>query len=417
LAGPIHADDLTVLRDRAFLRLYLARSGSMLGNAISPIALAFAVLELPGGSAVELGIVLLARQAAQVVFLLAGGVIADRLPRNRVMVAADLMAAAGQGAIAALFLSGSPSLGPVVLAAVVTGAAPALFMPAATGLVPQVVPAERLQSANALLRFTMNASTIVGAAVAGVLVAVVGPGWALALDAGTFLFSAVMLAGIRLANPAALPKASKLEDLRHGWREFASRQWVWVVVVQFSVINACYNGGINVLGPLVAKTELGGAVAWSVFATARAVGLVGGSVVAMRVRPRHPMRVATYATFGFVPAFFALAFGAPLWVLVATALLIGVSLDVFGVLWDTSLQTHVPREALSRVSAYDVLGSVALGPIGMAVAGPAAEAFGVGTALVAGGVLTAVTNAAALASPAVRNLTAAAPEPADADVR
>jgi MFS family permease len=412
VAALIRRGDLQILRNRSYLRVYCARTGSLLGNAISPVALAFAVLDMPGGSATKLGLVLLVRQVAQIALLLFGGVIADRLPRNRVMVASDLMAAVGQAGIAALFLSHTSNFAAILGLAVVTGAAPALFIPASTGLIPQIVDREQLQSANALLRFSMNSSTIVGAAIAGVLTGTIGPGWALGADAASFLFSAVFLAGIRLPRTEALPKTSKLADLRTGWREFVSRQWIWVIVLQFSLANACYNGGINVLGPLVAHTRYGGVLAWSVFSVARGVGLLAGSLVAMRIRPRHPLRVATYATFGFVPAFFAWAAGTPIWVLAVTALLIGVCLDTFSVLWDTSLQTHVPQESLSRVSAYDALGSVALGPIGLAVAGPAAAAFGATHALVAGGVLCGASSLAALMFPSVRNLLTAKPETA-----
>jgi predicted MFS family arabinose efflux permease len=408
MAGLIRRDDFGVLRDRSFLRVYLARTTSVLGNGIAPIALAFAVLAMPGGSALKLGLVLLVRQLAQIVFLLLGGVIADRLPRNKVMVSSDLMAALGQLGIATLFIAHTSRLWPILVLSVVTGAAPALFIPASTGLMPQVVPKTQLQSANALMRFSMNSSMIFGAAIAGVLVATVGAGWALAADSLTFGVSAALLLGVRIPDASKLPKASIIGDLRHGWREFSSRQWVWVIVLQFSISNACYNGGINVLGPLIAQTHLGGVGTWVAFSVARAVGLVAGSTVAMRIRPRFPLRTALYATFGFVPAFFALAFFAPVWALAGTAILIGVCLDIFSVLWDTSLQTHVPQQSLSKVSAYDALGSVALGPLGLAVAGPAAAMFGLTETLVAGGILTAAVNAAALASPSVRNLRATA---------
>ena len=406
MAGLIRREDFQALSDRSFRRLYAARTASVLGNAIAPVALAFAVLEMPGGSATKLGLVLLVRQVAQLIFLLVGGVIADRLPRNKVMVGSDLMAGLGQVAIASLFIRHTSNLAPILALSFVTGAAPGLFIPASMGLVPQLVAKERLQSANALLRFTMNSSTILGAAIAGVLITTVGAGWALGVDAATFLLSAALLVRIRIPHPGQLPRTSMIGDLKDGWHEFSSRQWAWVIVLQFSVSNACYNGGINVLGPLVAKDHLGGAVAWSAFSAARGVGLLGGSVVAMRVRSRRPLRAATLATFGFVPAFFVFAAAAPIWLVVVSALLIGVCLDIFTVLWDTALQTHIPQEALSRVGAYDALGSAALGPLGVAAAGPAAATFGVTPALVAGGILTALANAGALLSPEVRNLPA-----------
>ncbi len=413
----ISHEDLQALRDGSFRRVFAARSISVLGNAIAPVALAFAVLDMPGGSASTLGLVLVVRQLAQIIFLLLGGVIADRFPRNRVMVSSDVLSFLTQGAVAAVFIDHTARLLPLLALSAVSGAAPALFIPASMGLVRQIVPQKRLQSANALLRTTMNSMTILGAAVAGGLVVTIGPGWGLAVDAASFLISAVLLFGMRIPHAERLPKASMISDLRTGWREFASRQWVWVIVLQFSLSNACYNGGINVLGPLVAKQHLGGALAWSAFAAARAVGLLAGSVVALRVRPRYPMRAATLATFGFVPAFFMLAVAAPVWALAASGFLIGVCVDIFTVLWETGLQTHIPKTAISRVGAYDSLGSVAAVPLGMAAAGPAAATFGETATLVVGGLITMLVNTCALLSPQVRKLPATLPEPASQPVQ
>lgn len=398
-----------MLRERSFRRLFAARTTSILGTAIAPVALAFAVLDLPGAGATELGLVLFARELPQVVFLLFAGVIADRLPRYRVMVGADLAAGLAQAATAALFITGHASLGPVMALEAVNGAAFAFFLPASTGLVPQLVTPARLQSANALLRLSVNTSRIAGAGIAGVLVAGVGAGWALAGDAVSFLVSAVLLLGVRAAHPARAERTSMLADLRSGWREFASRQWVWVIVVQFAFVNACFTGGLLVLGPVVAERELGGAVGWSAILALDSAGLVVGSLLALRLRPRHPMRLATYATFGFVPPFVLLAVGAPVWLIGLSALLAGACSDVFGVLWETGLQTHVPQAALSRVSSYDALGSFALGPLGLAVVGPIAAVAGVEATLLGGAALVALASALALLSPEVRNLPARQP--------
>ncbi|MGK5519268.1 MFS transporter [Micromonospora sp. URMC 107] len=408
-------DDLRILADRSYRMLFLARTLSLLGSAVIPVALAFAILDAPGGSATDLGLVLAARSLAQVALLLFGGVLADRMNRFRLMVGSDLLAFAAQAVLTVVFVSGRPSLPVVIALSAVNGAAAALFLPASRGVVPQVVAQEQLQSANALLRLSRNSTTIGGAALAGVLVAALGAGWALAVPAATFLGSALLLAGVRVSHPGRAATSTILADLREGWREFSSRSWVWLVVVQFAFVNGCFSA-IHVLGPLTAKEQLGGATAWSVIVTAQAVGLVGGSLVAMRIRPRRPMRVAVLATFGFLPPFALIAAGAPVWLIAASMLVNGVCVDIFEVLWDTALQNHVPNEALSRISSYDAMGSFVLGPLCLAVVGPVADRIGVAqTLVIAGGVLALVTVATFCAR-SVRQLPARVPDAQPATV-
>lgn len=240
---------------------------------------------------------------------------------------------------------------------------------------------------------------------------------ALAVSAVLFALSTLSLRGVVTRAPAARTSApGMLTDLRDGWRECTSRRWIWQVVLQFSVLNACFNGGIYVLGPVVADDRLGGAAAWSVIVTAQAVGFVAGGLVAMRIRPRFPMRTATLATFGFVPPFLLLALGAPVWLIALSTLVNGVCADIFEVLWSTELQQHVPQEALSRVSSYDALGSFVLGPLGLALVGPVSAVVGVERTLAACAVLALLVNTATLLSRSVRDLPArpAAPDPAPA---
>jgi len=376
----------------------------MLGNAIAPVALAFAVLSLAGATATTLGLVLLGRTAAQVVCLIIAGVVADRLPRYLVMMAAELLAGTTQVIVAVLFLTHSAQVGTVVGLEVLNGAALAFFMPASTGVVPEIVPQGQLQPANALLRMSINFSGILGAAIAGLLVATVGPGWALMADAISFFLSAALLAGLRIARTTRAERSTMIDDLRHGWREFSSRQWVWVIVIAAAFINACFTGANNVLGPLVAKQHLGGAPAWALITGADSAGLLLGAFVAFRVRPTYPLRVATLACVAFSFPLFLLAGPAPLWLIAAGSFCLGISSDLFGVLWDTGLQTLVPREALSRVSAYDALGSLAIAPIGLAVAGPVADAIGIRETLIGGGALIVLSCLAALLSPQIRTL-------------
>ncbi|NHC13786.1 MFS transporter [Motilibacter sp. E257] len=398
-----------MLRVPAFRRLFLSRTASLLGDAIAPVALAFAVLGEGGGSATDLGLLLTARTLAEVLLLLVGGTLADRLPRFRLMAGADLLGGLAQAGLAAMFLAGAYSLGPLLALSALSGAATALFLPASTGALPLVVDAGQLQPANALVRVAQNVSMIAGAALAGLLVAVVGAGWALAVDGATFLVSALLLIGVRARPQVKAAPASALADLREGWREFVSREWVWVVVLQFAVLTTCTAAGMRVLGPLVAERDLGGAGPWSAVLTGQAVGLLAGSFLVLRVRPRFPIRVATYATFGFVLPMALLALGSPLWLLVAAAFVNGVCADVFVVLWYTALQTHVPEDRLARVSAYDALGSFALNPLGLAVVGPVTAVIGVTRALWACVGLAVLVNALALLSRSVRRLPAGAP--------
>ena len=405
--------DFQVLRERPYRLLFVSQTISLLGTAIAPIALAFAVLDAPGGSASELGFILAARALSQVVFVLAGGVLADRLPRFRLMAVSNLLACGAQGAIAALVIAGAAiahaaPLGAVIALSAVNGAAGALFLPAAQGVIPQIVPPAQLQPANALMRLSRNSTSIVGAALAGILVATAGAGWALALDAATFAAAAALIIGIRVGPGDRAAASTMLADLRQGWREFRSRSWVWLVVVQFAFVNGC-SAAIRVLGPLLAKQYLGGAPAWGAIQTAMAVGLVGGSLVALRLRPRFPLRIAVAATFGFLPPFFLLAFRAPAWLIAAAMLLNGVCVDIFEVLWSTSLQNHVPNEALARINSYDMLGSFALGPLGLVVVGPLAAAWGVQPVLIGAGVLLALASVVPWLTPAVRGLPAGAP--------
>lgn len=397
------ARDLDVLRVPGFWRLLLARTASSLGSAAAPVALAFAILDVPGAGPGTLGLVLASRSVANVVLVLLGGVLADRVSRSRLMVGSDLVAGTAQLATAALFFTGTAGLPALMVLAALNGAASALFFPALTGLVPQVVPEDRLQAANGLLRLCTNAAFLVGTALGGVLVVTLGAASALLVDGLTFLVSAAVLVGI--AAPTAVRVASTMvADLRDGWREFAGRQWVWVIVLQAALVNMALSAVFGVLGPVRAKADYGGAGPYAAILTAEGIGTVLGVLLAIRVRPRRPMLVAVLTTFVTAVPLVLLAQVAPVWAVAAAAFAAGASLDVFSVLWDTTLQRHVPIEVLSRVSAYDWLGSLVLAPLGLALAGPAASALGVTGALWVCTGLVVVPTALALLSPEVRRL-------------
>jgi MFS family permease len=395
------------MRQPAFRNILLARAVSLLGTSMAPVALAFAVLEEPGGSAARLGAVLAGRSIAQVAFLIFGGALADRFPRYRIMVGSDLLALAAQAGVAALFISGTPPIAPLVALSAVNGAANALFIPASRGLVPQIVNPSELQSANALIQLSQNSAGLAGAAISGVVIVAVGAGWAIGIDAATFGVSAVLVLTSGAPRTGRGARRTALaSELREGWQEFRSRQWAWVIVAQFALVNLCFSPCVYVLGPAIARQHWGGALAWSAVITANAIGLILGSFLVMRLRPARPLLVATLATFGFLPPFFLLAAHAPVWLAAISMLVNGICADVFEVLWMTALQEHIPNDKLSRVTSYDALGSFVLGPLGLLAVGPVAAAAGIGTTLAAAGFLVTAGNVLALCTRSVRRLPA-----------
>jgi predicted MFS family arabinose efflux permease len=372
---------LAPLAEREFRFLFLGRTVSLLGSAGAPIALAFAVLDTLDASATALGIVLAAEWVPRILFILLGGVWADRLPRNLVMVGSNLLSGAGQAVAALLLLTGNAEIWHLVALQVVRGTASSFFFPASQGIVPQTVSAERLQEANALLRLSMNAVLIGGAALGGLAVAAVGPPWAIAFDAATYVISAWLLGLMRL--PARVRDASSrfVDELREGWDEFRSRTWLWAIVVGAMAGNAARMGGFFVLGPVIAEEELGGAAAWGTILAFESAGLVVGGLLALRLRPARPLLAGQVALLAMAPSLALLAAPAPLALLLLAALGAGVGLELFSVYWDTTLQQHVPLDVLSRVASYDALGSFVAIPAGMSLAGPLADAIGTGTTL------------------------------------
>lgn len=400
--------DVGLLRDRRFALLLAARTISVLGTAFAPVALAFGILDLPGADATTLSVVLTAEALPMVLFMLVGGVIADRFPRHRVMTVSELVNALAFAALGTMLLTGWTPLPVMAAAAAVSGLGMAVMYPALTGIIPEVVPADRLQTGNALLGLGANSSRVAGAVLGGATVILVGGGWALVASAAMFAVAGVLIAALRLtrAERPAAERHSVLGDLREGWREFSSRQWIWVVVAQFSIMVMAVQAGHGVLGPLIAKESLGGAPAWSAFLAGEAVGTMAGVIVSLRVRPARPIFVAVLLCLPSALPYLLLGLAAPLWAIVAAAFVLGVCFDVFGVLWQTTMQREVPAESLSRVSSYDALGSLMFGPIGLMLAGPVAQLAGTRTALLGCGVLVVVSTLAALLSPGVRNLRA-----------
>ncbi|MFD0972512.1 MFS transporter [Plantactinospora endophytica] len=400
---------LAPLRHRPFRYLALGRAATMLGNAVAPIALAFAVLDLTG-SVRDLGLVVGARSLTNVLFLLFGGVLADRLPRQAVMVVSCTLAAATQGAVAALVLTGTATIPALIALGAVNGVVTAFAWPAAAALVPQTVPAPLLQSANAVNRLGTNAAMIGGASLGGVLVAGVGPGWGLLVDAATFALAGLAFARVRVerVTPRSTERANPFRELREGWTEFVARSWVWVVVLGFLLINFAYASSVNVLGPAVADDTIG-RPAWGLVLAAQTAGMVLGALVALRIRVRRLLLLGVLCMLADVPLLLGLAWAPSVAGLVVAGFVAGMAVEQFSVAWETSMQQNIPADRLARVYSYDALGSFMAIPLGQMAIGPVAMAIGnqVTLLVAAGVVLVAVLGM--LANPGVRRLSAESP--------
>jgi MFS family permease len=341
-----------------------------------------------------------------VVCLLAGGVVADRVSRRAVMVSADLVRVGTQGATGALLLAGVAHVWSIAVLAGAAGAAAGFFQPASTGLLPALVPPEEVQQANGLRSTAMAGGEIAGPAIAGVIVAGAGPGWAFLADAATFAASAACLVNLRL--PRRLPRESATSfarDLRDGWKAFRSRTWVWAAVAIISVHNLIW-GAWSALGPVVARERLGGAAAWGTVLAVLGIGALLGGIAAVHVDPRRPLAVFAVTGTVFAVPLACLAAGAPVPVLAGGALLAGAAMMFGNAVWESALQRHVPASEISRVSAYDWFGSMAFSPFGLAMWGPIAAATGISRALWIATAAWLVTSAVLLAVPEIRRLTA-----------
>jgi MFS family permease len=369
------------------------------------VAISFAVLELTG-SATDLGLVLAARMVPVVLFLLAGGVWADRFPRQLVMVASDIVRGGTQAILAVLLLTGSAELWHLIVLQGVYGVGEAFWRPASTALLPSIVSRERLQQANSLMAVSVNGAYTIGPAVAGLLVASSGSGVAIAVDAGSF---GVSTAALLLLRVPALQRPAEpttfLADLREGWREFASRTWLWVIVIHGAVFAMLVTAPLMVLGPVVADRELGGADDWGFIAAVMGIGVILGSAAAGRLRLGRPLLVGVLL-YSIGTAFFAVALGLPAATLAiaAAGFVSGVSEGLFEVIWITALQQRVTQTALARVSAYDTVGSFVFMPIGFALAGPAADGLGIRFVLVAAAGFAVVSGVVVALVPSVRGV-------------
>jgi predicted MFS family arabinose efflux permease len=391
-------------------RFYLSRLISSFGNGMGPIALAFGILHLHktssqsnlNGNARELGFVLGAQTLAMLCIIPFGGVLADKYGRIFMIGLADIVGGSAFLVQAYFFHTGNPPIVILFLCNAIYGIAWGIFWPAFAGVLPAIIPEELLQQGNSINQFISNGSLIIGTAIGGWLIAVFGSTWALTIDASTFVIAGMLVISLaRLTPPRSHTGASMFQDLREGWQVFLSFRWIVATVAGFSFLVLIWAATDSVLGPLIALKYFHGPKSWALVMSAEAIGLLVGSLAGMRIKVRYPMRFLTIITLIFPVYVFTLARPQQLWIIAVAAFLTGVTWDLWGSVWSTAMQREVPREALSRVSAFDGLGSLLLRPVGLAIAAPLAALIGLTHLLELFSGLTVIIILTVLALPSV----------------
>lgn len=371
---------------------------------MSPIALAYGVLSIEGADGSDLSLVMAARYFPLVAFMLFGGVIADRFQRNRLVGGSDVIGSIVVGVSALSFLGGFPHVGVLIAMGGLFGVLNALWWPAMSGVLPEILPKERLQEGNAVIGLMSNIGYISGTLIGGVLVATFNPGWAMLVDAISFLIAGLILWNLDLPSKSRVESPGIAHDLKVGWREFISRSWVVTMVFCFAFINMSFESMLQVLGPLNFNDPENGPRYWSLNLAGMTAGMMIGGFIVLKLKFKRPLFISMVLIAISVVWDFSLAFQLPLALCVLSAIFSGLTIEFFMVTWNTSLQTHIPEESYSRVNAYDALGSYGIAPIGVVIAGPLANYFGVSAMLITTGTLTFIAASASLLVKSVRNL-------------
>lgn len=377
---------------------------------MSPVALAFGVLDIAGADAGSLSLVQGARTLPILLLLIVGGTIADKYGRAKVMGLADMWLSMLILIAAWSFITGSPSVWLLVIVGLLSGLLNGIWYPAFAGLVPIIVPESKLQSANAAIGFGSNIAFMFGTASAGLVVLYFGVGWALVIDALTFLIAGALVYPLsKLPQPGQAEQGEKvnfLRELKLGWKEFKTRTWLVTIVIAFAFINMTFEAIWAVLGALQTREHYDGAATWGLVLGFMSLGFLLGTVIANKIRPKYPLRLVMILMLA--EPIFTLAFGTvqPLIILLISAVAVGIAMDIFYVMWATTIQQNVPSESLSRVNSYDSFGSFVFGPLGIMVAGPLAIAIGTNETLIIGAAVSALAIVASLMIPSVRNLEA-----------
>lgn len=391
-----------ILSRRNFQKFLAARLISNFGNGMGTIALAFGILHMRGGSATELGIVVGSITVAYLILSPFGGVIADRYGRIRMAAITDTWGGIVLLVQAIWFTTGHVPFWFLLFAQINFGLMWAIFWPSLAGVVPALVEEDQLMTGNALTQMTSNLMLILGSSVGGWIIATHGSSIALIIDATTFIVAGSIVLTLRHLTIAPDPtENSMFDDLLHGWKVFLSFRWIVIVVFGFSSVFMCWSAIDSVLGPLLAIKKFHGASSWASIIATEFVGYLVGSLIAIKIRPKYPMRFLLLGTYAICGYLVALAFSNSVWLIAIFAFFFGVNFDLWGAIWSTALQKEVPKESLSRVSAFDGMGTLLTRPIGVALAAPLASAIGLKSTFLWMAALSALVITAMLASPTV----------------
>lgn len=389
---------------KGFSMLASARFISNVGNGMSPIALAYGVLSIPGADGGDLSIVMSARFFPMIAFMLFGGVFADRFQRNRIVGGSDVIGSFLAATSAISLILGFPSVWLLVVMGGLFGVLNALWWPAMSGVLPEILPKEKLQEGNAIIGLMSNIGYISGTLLGGIIVASLNAGWGLLVDAISFFIAGIIVWNLELPSKSKIESPGIIHDLTVGWREFISRSWVVTMVLTFAIINMAFESMLQVLGPLNFSDPVSGPRAWSLNLAGMTTGMMIGGFIVLKRKFKRPLFISMALIAVSVIWDFSLALDLPLFICVVSAIFSGLTIEFFMVTWATSLQSHIPEESYSRVNAYDALGSFGIAPLGIVIAGPLATHFGVNAILLATGTLTFIAACASLTVKSVRNL-------------
>jgi MFS family permease len=401
-----------VLRNRDFRLLFIGQSVSQIGTQAVTVAMALYITRRTG-SATDLAVILGAGSLPFVVLIVFGGVWADRLPRQQLIIASDSVRAVLHLLLGVLILLGHPAIWSIALIEAASGCAEAFFQPAYVGLIPQTVPEGEIQAAQALRGMIESASPVIGPVLATTLVLTVGAGEAFLFDAASYLFGAALMIPVRpRRRDSAVVASGKgfIDELRAGYQEVRSRVWVWATILAYTAVVVCALVTWLSLGPLVVRNAYGHVGFYGVLVAVYGVASVLASILAAVWHPRHPLRLGLGLGMLWALVGVVLALAPARGFVVAAAFVSGGAGALTGIWWETSLARHIPPAALSRVSAWDHMGSLALMPIGFAVVGPLASVFGARWVLGIGGGLGMLAAGLALIPRSVRELPASPPE-------
>ena len=393
-----------LLGNSNFKKFVAARFLSNVGNGMTAVAMSFGVLSIEGATKTNLSLAMACLWVPMVALMLIGGVFADRVRRNLLVGRTDLLAGVVAAGMAVNFFGGDASIVVVYVLNFLFGILVALWVPAFLGLLPLIVNENELQSANSIMGMMTNFGFLIGAFAGGSIVAGAGPGWAFAVDAGSFVIAGLLVLNLKIDDVPRGPNQrapSLIHELREGWTELLVRKWVWAIILGASILNMSWETVLAVLGPLQFSEQYGGARQWGILIGFESFGMLVGVLIAIRIRPRHPMRLAMCALL--LPSLLTIGIGVQLrlWILAILAVGAGIGIDIFGVIWLTSIQRSVPSDSLSRVMSYDAFGSNIFVALGLVTAGPLAQWIGTGRSLIAIGL---VSISAILATLSVREV-------------